>query len=50
MMTLRLIQAFGIPDRPAEHVDELIEGIIDGSIALPDAHARVPELEVSSNS
>lgn len=43
MMTLRLIQAFGIPDRPDAHVDELIDGIIAGTIELPDSHARVPQ-------
>ncbi len=30
---------------PQEHVDALIDGIIDGSVPVPDAHARVPSLQ-----
>ncbi len=40
--TIRLMQAFGIPDTTREHVREWVQAIVDGQIALPDNHARVP--------
>jgi hypothetical protein len=40
--TLRLMQAFGIPDVSREDVREWVQGIVDGTVALPDHHDRVP--------
>jgi hypothetical protein len=40
--TMRLMQAFGIPDTSREHLIEWVQAIVDGRIALPDHHARVP--------
>ena len=40
--TIRLMQAFGVPDTTREHVIEWVQGIVDGTVALPDHHARVP--------
>jgi hypothetical protein len=45
IMTIRLIQAFGAQPRPEQHVNELIEMMVAGTVELPDAKARVPQLE-----
>jgi alkylhydroperoxidase family enzyme len=50
LMTIRIMQAVGGSEWPQEHVDELIDGLIDGSIALPDSHARVPSLQAPTPS
>jgi hypothetical protein len=48
LMTLRLIQAFGAQPRPQQHVDELIEMMIQGTVEIPDPKARVPQLELDA--
>lgn len=45
LMTMRIMQAVGGSEWPQEYVDELIEGLIDGTVKVPDAHARVPSLQ-----
>jgi len=40
--TIRLMQAFGIPDVSRQDVIEWVQAIVDGKVALPDHHARVP--------
>lgn len=45
LMTIRIMQAVGGSEWPDEYVDELIDGLIDGSVTVPDAHARIPELQ-----
>jgi hypothetical protein len=42
LKTLRLMQAFGIPDMPKEELLEFIAMILDGRVAPPDARERVP--------
>lgn len=46
IMTIRNMQAFGTQDVfPQEFVDDLIDLVIAGRVELPDAKARVPQLE-----
>jgi hypothetical protein len=45
LMTIRIMQAVGGSDWPEAYVDELIDGLLDGSVQVPDSHARVPALE-----
>jgi hypothetical protein len=40
--TIRLMQAFGIPDVSREDLREWLQAIVDGNVELPDHHARVP--------
>lgn len=40
--TIRIMQAFGVPDISRSDVTEWVQAIVDGKIALPDHHARVP--------
>lgn len=40
--TMRLGQAFGIPDITREQVTEFVQAIVDGRVELPKAKARVP--------
>ncbi len=40
--TIRLMQAFGIPDVSRSDVTEWVQAIVDGKVPLPDNHARVP--------
>jgi hypothetical protein len=46
IMTIRNMQAFGTQDAiPRDFVDDLIDRVIAGSVELPDAKARIPQLE-----
>ncbi len=47
LMTIRVMQAVGGSEWRQEHVDELIEGLLDGSVTPPDSHARVPPLQMA---
>jgi hypothetical protein len=40
--TIRLMQAFGVPDISRQDVTEWVQAIVDGKIEIPDHHARVP--------
>lgn len=40
--TIRIMQAFGVPDTTREHVREWVQALVDGRVELPDHHARVP--------
>lgn len=42
LKTLRLNQAFGVPDVTREQLIEFVQAIADGKVELPDAKARVP--------
>ena len=42
LKTLRLNQAFGVPDVSRESLIEFVEAIADGRVQLPDPKARVP--------
>jgi len=44
IMTIRLNQAFGVQDIGDEALDEWIQALADGKVALPDPRSRVPEL------
>jgi hypothetical protein len=46
--TIRLMQAFGVPDTTREHLVEWLQELVDGKIALPDARARVPSVEMAA--
>jgi hypothetical protein len=46
LMTIRVMQAIGIPANTDAEVDELLQGILDGTVEIPDPRARVPSLEV----
>jgi hypothetical protein len=47
ILTIRLIQAFGaMNDFPEAFVDDLISRIADGTVALPDSSARIPNAEL----
>ena len=41
LMTFRLWQALGVPDPTDEEIDELIAGLVDGSIPVPHPKARI---------
>lgn len=43
LKTMRLMQAWGIPDITKEQLQEFIQAIVDGRVELPDAKARVPD-------
>jgi alkylhydroperoxidase/carboxymuconolactone decarboxylase family protein YurZ len=40
--TMRLGQAFGIPDISREQITEFVQAIVDGRVDIPQAKARVP--------
>jgi hypothetical protein len=42
LKTMRLMQAFGVPDTSREHLIEWVQAIVDGKVAIPDSRARVP--------
>jgi len=42
LKTLRLNQAFGVPDVTREQLIEFVQAIADGRVELPDPKARVP--------
>jgi hypothetical protein len=42
LMTLRLTQAFGVPDVTREQLIEFVQAIANGQVELPDPKARVP--------
>lgn len=46
--TIRIMQAFGIPDTTREHTVEWLHALVDGKIELPDARARVPSPEAAA--
>jgi hypothetical protein len=46
--TIRLMQAFGVPDTTRAHLIEWLQALVDGKIALPDARARVPSVEMAA--
>ena len=41
LMTVRLWQALGVPDPTDEEIDELFEGLVDGTIKVPSPDARI---------
>jgi hypothetical protein len=41
VMTLRLWSALGVPDLEPDEVDELFNGLLDGTIPIPSAEARI---------
>jgi hypothetical protein len=43
LMTLRLIQALDIPEKSDAEVDELLAGIIAGTVTIPGPEDRIPE-------
>jgi alkylhydroperoxidase family enzyme len=45
IMTIRLNQAYGVVDIGDEALDEWIQALADGRVALPDPRSRVPALE-----
>ena len=49
LMTIRVMQAVGGSEWPQEHVDELIEQMLDGTVTVPESHSRVPPLELRSS-
>ncbi len=48
--TIRLMQAFGIPDVTREELREWVQALVDGEVDLPDHHARVPAASTGSES
>jgi hypothetical protein len=46
MMTMRNLQAFGFDDPTDAQIDQLLEDIVSGAVALPDPTARVAPLEL----
>jgi hypothetical protein len=48
LKTMRLMQAFGVPDTTREHLIEWLQAIIDGKVEIPDARARVPSPEAAA--
>jgi alkylhydroperoxidase/carboxymuconolactone decarboxylase family protein YurZ len=46
--TIRLMQAFGVPDTTREHLVEWLQALVDGEIELPDPRARVPSVEAAA--
>src|ERR1700709_1201456 len=42
LKTMRLMQAFGVPDTSREHVTGWGQAIVDGRVGIPDSRARVP--------
>jgi hypothetical protein len=42
LKTMRLIQAFGVPDVTRQQLIEFIRAIVDGRVEVPDPKARVP--------
>jgi hypothetical protein len=42
LMTVRLLQALGTPERPESDVDALLDGVLAGTVELPHPKARVP--------
>ena len=47
IMTLRMIQAFGVPEPSDSDVDDMLARLLEGSVELPDPTARVPSLELA---
>jgi hypothetical protein len=41
LMTIRLWMALGVPDMTDEETDELVQGLRDGSVEIPDPAARI---------
>jgi hypothetical protein len=41
LMTIRLWQALGVPNPTDEEIDRLVEGLLDGSVPVPDPTARI---------
>jgi alkylhydroperoxidase family enzyme len=41
LMTIRMWQALGVPDPTDEEIDELVRGLRDGSVPIPDRRARI---------
>jgi alkylhydroperoxidase family enzyme len=41
LMTIRLWQALGVPNPDDEDIAKLIQGLIDGSVEVPDPKARI---------
>lgn len=41
LMVVRLWQALGVPDRTDEEIDQLMRGLRDGTIDIPERHARI---------
>lgn len=50
LKTLRLNQAFGVPDVTREQLIEFVQAIADGKVELPDPKARVPVGAISEQS
>lgn len=48
LKSLRLNQAFGVPDITREQLIEFVQAIADGKVALPEPKARVPVNAVST--
>jgi hypothetical protein len=48
LKTMRLMQAFGVPDTTREHLIEWLQAIVDGKVEIPDARARVPSPEAAA--
>jgi hypothetical protein len=48
LKTVRLMQAWGLPDIKKAQLEEFVEGIAAGDISVPD-HARVPASGASSD-
>jgi hypothetical protein len=41
LMTFRLWQALGVPDPTDSEIDRLMEGLLDGSVPVPEPDARI---------